>query len=148
MKNYTTWLKAASISQFIFAVIHTLTLFITPPQNNVANETEKQLLKLMDTYQFDFGAGIHRTMNELTFVFSTSLSLLLILSGLINWFLLRKRTDSEVMKGIININLIVFGICFVVVAMYAFHFPIVLSGIIFIFLILARISLRNSINKV
>ncbi len=145
MKNYSTWLKVAAIFQFIFAIIHTVTLFITPPPNN---ETEKQLFTLMDTYQFDFGAGFHRTMNELTFVFSACLSLLMIFGGLINWYLLSKKTDIKIMKGIITINLIVFGICFGVVATYAFLFPIILSGLIFIFLILSRITLPTMTNKV
>jgi hypothetical protein len=142
MKNYITWLKAAAIFQFIFAIIHAATLFITPLPSN---ETEKQLLTLMETYQMDFGSGFHRTMGELTLVFSASLCLLMLFGGLINWYLVRKRTDSEIMKGVITINLIVFGTCFGVTATFAFLFPIILSGLIFIFLIVSRLTLRKGI---
>ena len=141
MKNYTTWLKAAAIFQFIFAVIHAATLFITPLPNN---ETEKQLFTLMDTYKFDFGTGFHRTMGELTLVFSACLCLLLLFGGLINWYLLRKKTDTEIMKGVITINLVVFGICFGVIATFAFLLPIILSGLIFMFLIFSRFTIRKS----
>ena len=141
MKNYTTWLKAATTFQFIFAVIHVATIFIVPLPKN---ETEKQLFTLMDTYQFDFGAGFYRTMNELTLVFSASLCLLMLFGGLINWYLLRKKAGTDIMKGVITINLIVFGICFGVIIRYAFLFPIILSGLIFIFLILSRLTLRKS----
>ena len=141
MKNYTPWLKAATTFQFIFAVIHVATIFIVPLPKN---ETEKQLFTLMDTYQFDFGAGFYRTMNELTLVFSASLCLLMLFGGLINWYLLRKKAGTDIMKGVITINLIVFGICFGVIVRYTFLFPIILSGLIFIFLILSRLTLRKS----
>jgi hypothetical protein len=43
MKKYSTWLKTAAILQFIAAIIHAITLFVTLPPNN---ETEKQALYL------------------------------------------------------------------------------------------------------
>ena len=141
MKNYTTWLKAAAIVQFIFAAIHVITLFIVPLPNN---ETEKQLFTLMDTYQFDFGVGFHRTMNELTLVFSASLCLLYVFGGLINWYLLRKKTDNEIMKGIITISLIIFGISFSLIVIFAFLLPIILSGLVLMFLILSRLTIRKN----
>ena len=141
MKNYTTWLKAATIVQLLFALIHITTLFINQQPNN---ETEKQLLTLMDRYKFDFGAGFHRTMNELILVFSACLCLLHLFGGLINWFLLRKKMGVEIMKGIITINLVIFGICFGLTVAFAFLFPIILSGLIFIFLILSRLTISKS----
>lgn len=141
MTNYPTWLKAAAIIQFITAIIHAPTLFITPVPNN---ETEKQLYILMDTYRFDFGAGFHRTMNELTLALSACFTLLCLLSGLLNWYLLKKKTDPEIMKGVISINLIVFGISFVLIATYAFLAPIILMGLIVLCLLFARITIRKN----
>ena len=138
MRNYITWLKAAAILQLIFAVLHTATIFIVPQPNN---ETEKQLFTLMSTYQFDLGAGFHRTMDELTTVFSSCLSLLLLFGGLINWYLTRKKASADIMKGVLTINLVVFGICFAVIVRYAFLFPIFLSGLIFLLLLASRITL-------
>ncbi len=138
MKNYTTWLKTASIVQFITAMIHAVSLFITPAPNN---ETEKQLFSLMDTYQFDFGAGFHRTMNELVLVFSASFCLINLLGGLLNWYLLRKKVAPEIMKGVITINLVIFGTCFVLITKYAFLPPIILSGLLVLFLVFARITI-------
>ena len=46
MKKYATWLKTAAIFQFITAVIHAISLFVTPPPSN---EAEKQLFTLTDT---------------------------------------------------------------------------------------------------
>src|SRR5215813_10768491 len=98
MQNYKTWLKTASVFQFLTALFHTATLFVTPTPNN---ETEKQLYNLMSTYKFDFGAGFHRTMDEMILALSTCLSLLCMLAGLINFYLMRKRVGTDIMKGVI-----------------------------------------------
>jgi hypothetical protein len=141
MKSYITWLKTAAIFQFVAAVTHAATLFVSPPPNN---ETEKQLYTLMDTYQFDFGAGFHRTMNSLTLALSTCFCLVCLLGGLLNWYLLRKKTDTGIMKGVVTINLIVFGICLIVVALFAFWLPIILIGLIVLFLIVSRFAISTS----
>jgi hypothetical protein len=138
MKKYSTWLKTAAIFQFITAMIHATTLFVSAAPNN---ETEKQLFTLMDTYQFDFGAGFHRTMNELVLALSACLCLVCLLGGLLNWYLLRKKVDPEIMKGVITINLIVFGICLGLVTTFAFLMPVILIGLIVLFLILSRFAL-------
>jgi hypothetical protein len=126
------------------AITHAPTLFITPAPNN---ETEKQLYALMDTYRFDFGAGFHRTMNELTLALSACLTLLCLLGGLQNWWLLKKKTDPEIMKGVISINLIVFGISFVLIALYAFLAPMIMMGLIVLSLLLARIAIGKGNQK-
>ncbi len=142
MTNYITWLKTALIFQFMLAIIHATTLFVTPLPNN---NTEKQLFALMDTYKFDFGAGFQRTMNELTLVFSACFCLFFLFGGLMNWYLLRKKVESQIMKGVITINLIVFGICFVLTTTFAFLLPIILTGLIVLFLILSRFTIRKNI---
>lgn len=131
MKKYTLWLKAASIMQFLTAAIHSISLFTNPIPEN---EKEKELLELMDTYKLDFGAGFHKTMNELMTPLSACLSLLCLLGGLINWYILQKKLAPEIIKGIIIINLIVFGICFSLILIYAFLPPIILTGLIFVLL--------------
>ncbi len=141
MTKYTTWLKTAAIFQFIATAIHLTSLFVTLPPNN---ETEKQLFALMDTYKFDLGTGFHRTMGELTLVFSACLCLVCLLGGLLNWYLLRKKVASEIMKGVININLIVFGILLGLTIAFTFLLPIVQTGLIVLFLILARFTIRKS----
>ena len=141
MKNYIVWLKTAAILQFIAAIIHATTLFISLPPNN---ETEKQLFTLMDTYKFDFGAGFHRTMGELTLALSACFTLVCLLGSLLNWYLLRKKVEPQIMKGVITINLVVFGILFVLVTTFAFLMPIILIGLIILFLLLSRFTIRKS----
>jgi hypothetical protein len=141
MKKYTTWLKTAAIFQFINVIIHITSFFITPAPNN---ETEKQLFTLMDTYQFDLGAGFHRTMSELTLVFSACLGLLCLLGGLLNWYLLRKKIEPEIMKGVITINLIVFGILSGLTITFTFLLPIISIGLIVLFLILSLFTISKN----
>ena len=144
MKKYSRWLTTAAILQFIAAVIHAITLFVALPPNN---ETEKQLFTLMDTYKFDFGAGFHRTMGELIFALSACFCLVCLLGSLLNWYLLRKKVEPEIMKGVITINLLVFGILFGLTATFAFLLPIILSGLIFLFLIFSGLTLTRAINN-
>jgi len=141
MKKYSTWLKTAAIFQIIASIIHSISLFVTLPPNN---ETEKQLFALMDTYTFDLGTGFHRTMGELTLVFSACLCLVCLLGGLLNLYLLRKRVAPEIMKGVITINLIVFGILFCLTVTFTFLLPIIQIGLIVSFLILSRFTIRKN----
>lgn len=140
MNKYSTWLKTAAIFQFIFMLIHTATLFVSLEPSS---ETEKQLFTLMDTYKFDLGAGFHRTMGELMFVFSACLSLLLFLAGSLNWYLLHKKVPLDVIKGVIVINLIAFGIFLVLSTFFAFLLPIVLLSLIFLSLLLSLLTARR-----
>src|SRR5258705_13941947 len=144
MKKYSTWLKTAAILQFIAAIIHAITLFVTLPPTN---ETEKQLFTLLDTYRFDFGGGFHRTMGQLIFALSACFCFVCLLGGLLNWYLLRKKVEPEIMKGVITNNLLVFGILFGLTATFAFLLPIILSGLIFLFLIFSRLTMTRTINN-
>ena len=141
MRKYTTWLKTAAIFQFIAAVMHAITLFVPLPPKN---DTEKQLSTLIDTYKFDFGAGFHRTMGDMVLALSACFSLVCLLGGLLSWYLVRKKVEPEIMKGVITINLIVFGILFGLVATFAFLPPIILIGLILLFLIFSRITIRKN----
>ena len=142
MRKYTTWLKTAAILQFIAAVMHAITLFVPLPPKN---ETEKQLSTLIDTYKFDLGAGFHRTMGDMVLALSACFSLVCLLGGLQNWYLIRKKVEPEIMKGVITINLIVFGILFGLVATCAFLPPIILIGLIVLLLIFSRITIQKNI---
>jgi hypothetical protein len=145
MKIYTIWLKAAIIVQFIATIIHATTLFINPTPDNA---TEKQLYSLMDSYKFNLGAGFYRSMGEMTLALSACFCFFCLLAGMINWYLLRKRVEPGVIKGIIDINLFVFGICFVLVTIFTFLLPIVLIGLIMLFLILSRFSIPKTAKSI
>ena len=133
LKRYRFWLWLAVVVLLLNALIHSVTLFLQPaPQD----ETQRQLFNLMATYKQDFGAGFKRSTNELVTALSACLSFLCLLGGLTLAFLLRKQAEVRIMKGVVGIHALVFGICFAVMVVFTFLPPIILTGLIFLSLLL------------
>jgi hypothetical protein len=141
LRRYTFWLWIAIICQILTAAGHSLSFFITPVPNS---ETERQLIELMTNYRMDMGAGIHRSMDQLFTALSACFPLLCILGALNNIYLLRKRVDAQLIKGLVGIQLVVFGICLGVMAVFTFLPPIVLTGLIFITLSITYFLIPSS----
>lgn len=136
LKRYTFWLTAAVIFQFVTAALHATSLFV---KLEPANETERQMLALVTTYKMDAGGGFQPTFSNLFTALSSCFSLLCLLGGAINGWLLLKHAEPNLMRGILGINVVVFGICFVIMAFFTFLPPIVCTGLIFINLLAAFI---------
>jgi len=136
LKRYTFWFIAATLFQFLNAIIHTISLFIPLSGDN---ETEQQMVTLVTTYKIDMGAGFHPTFFNLFTALSSCLSFLFLFAGLMNGYLLLKHTDASVMRGIIAINLAIFGTLLVVVTYFTFLFPVVSVGLVVLNLLLAFI---------
>ena len=134
LKRYTFWLWVAVVFQLLTGAVHSLSLFMSPVPGN---ETERQLFDLMANYRLDMGAGIHRSMGELFKALSSCFSLLCLLGGLINIYLLRRKVEASAVKGLVGIQLVVFGICFGVMAALTFLPPIVLTGLVVVSLAIA-----------
>ena len=141
LKRYSFWLWVAVIVLLLTAGLHSVSLFVSPPP---LNDTERQLFELMSTYRKDFGGGFVRSTAELVTALSSSFSLLCLLGGLINGYLLLKKVDAKILKGIVGINVIVFGICFGVMAVFAILPPIVLTGIVLLALVVSYVLLRRA----
>jgi hypothetical protein len=141
LKRYTFWLWTAVIFQLLTAFFHSLSLFITPVPNN---ETQRQMMELMDTYKMDLGGGFHPTFGNLFIALSSCFSLLCLLGGLINAYLLKKKAPHDLIGGILLINILVFGVCFAMMAIFTFLPPIILSGLIFVSLVLSYLFVRSS----
>jgi hypothetical protein len=140
MKNYTFWLRAAAVTQAVTALVHSISFFVKPEPTN---DTERQLFDLLQNYRFDLGGGFHRAMDDLMTGLSMCLTLLFLFACLVSFYLLQKRVAADVMKGIVNINLIVFGFCFAWMIVFTFLPPIILSGLVFVFLLAARFAIRQ-----
>lgn len=140
LKRYTIWFWAAVVFQFLTAVFHSISLFVKPEP---ANETERQLFTLLTTYKMDGGAGFHPTFSHLMTALSSCFTLLCVFAGLVNAFLLRKNADTGIMNGVLLINLLIFGVLFVIMAVLTFLPPIVMSGLIFVCLVIAFITFKT-----
>jgi ABC-type cobalt transport system substrate-binding protein len=137
LKRYTFWLTAAALFQFLTAAIHALTLFVAPAPNN---ETERQLNEITTTYRPDLGPAFHPTIADLMTALSSCFSFACLLGGLTLGYLLLKHADPKLMRGIIAINLVVFGAMFAVMLFFTFLPPIILTGLIFVNLIAAFVT--------
>ena len=140
LKRYTFWLTAAIIFLLINTVVHTISLFIELPPSN---ETERQLIDLLTNYKFDLGLVFHPTFGNMFTALSSCFSFVCLLGALTLGYLI-KRVSPSIMKGVIGVNLIVFGGIFIVMAAFTFVLPIVLSGLIFINLLAAYITVPKS----
>ena len=134
LKGYRFWLWLAVVVLLLNALIHSVTLFIQPAAQD---ETQRQLFDLMTSYKQDFGAGFRRSTKELVTALSSCFSLLCLLGGLTLAFLLRKQAEVRIMKGVVGIHVLVFGICFAVMVAFTFLPPIVLTGLVLLSLLLA-----------
>jgi len=134
LKRYTFWLSAAVLFQIITGAVHALSLFST---SLPVNETERQIIEMMTTYRWDAGAGFHPTFFNLFTAYSSCFTFLCLFAGLTNGYLLMKHTEPNVMRGIVAINVAIFGPVFVVLAVFGLPVPVFLSGLILVNLVAA-----------
>jgi hypothetical protein len=132
LKRHTFWLWTAVVFLFLTGAVHSIGLFVTPTGEN---DTERQMLHLMMTYKQDM-FGFHPTMWNLFIALSSCFTFLCLLAGLTISYLLRKRVAADVLKGIVTIELLVLGVCFVVMCFLTFLLPILFTGLCVLFLLL------------
>jgi len=138
LKRYTFWLWTAVVLLLLTAAIHATSLFISPLPEN---ESERVLHELFTTYQKDLGGGFHRTFSDLFTALSSCYTFVCLLGGLVVAYLLKKKAGTEILRGITLIELIVFAAIFVVMAIFTFLPPIILSGLIVLTLLIGYILL-------
>lgn len=134
MNNYLFWLRVSAILQILTGCVHAMSLFRTPIP---ANDTERNLYALMTTYRPDVGPLFHPTTSDLFTALSSCFTFLYLLGGITVLYLLTKGLSAQIWKGLASINLLVFGAVFLVMLMFTFLPPIILSGSVFITLSLA-----------
>jgi len=134
MNNYYLWLRVSSVLQIITACVHALSFLRKPVP---ANETERVLYDLMSTYRPDLGPHFHPTTTDLLNALSSCFSFLYLFAGLTTLFLLPRGLSAETWKGLVSINLLVFGAAFLVMMLLTFLPPIILTGLVFLSLSLA-----------
>lgn len=131
LKRHTFWLWMAVVFLFLTGAIHSIALFV--PQVPT-NETERQLLDLAMNYKQDMGAGFHRSFWSLFTALSACYTFVSLLGGLTLAFLLKKKAPPGILKGVAGIHVIVFVALFLVMVAFTFLPPIVLSGLVALFL--------------
>ena len=139
-KKFSFWIWGAIITQSITAAFHTLSLFITPEPTN---ETEKQLMDLTRNYKPDMGMGFHPSFKDFFTAFSISFTLLFIFGALINVYFKRKNLQAGLWKGLLLIETIIFGAVFIAMLAFTFIMPVICTGLIFLFVFGAYLTVNN-----
>jgi hypothetical protein len=134
LKRHTFWLKVAIVFLILTGAIHSLSLF---GGLKGETETEKQMIELMTTYHLKLGPYFSPTMSSLFTALSSCFTWLYLFGGVVLIYTMKKDVSNNVLKGIIGICVIFFGISFVVNFILTFIYPIVLTGLCFIFLLFA-----------
>lgn len=136
LKRYTFWFSAAVLFQLLTGLLLSLSLFANPEP---ANDTERQIFALLSTYRIEAGAGFRPTYANLFTALSSCFTFLCLFAAFVNGYLLFKHTEPTVMRGILGINVVIFGAVFAMMAIFTFLPPIVCTGLIFINLVAAFI---------
>ncbi|MBK8483451.1 MAG: hypothetical protein IPL31_03590 [Saprospiraceae bacterium] len=135
MKGYRISIVSFLVFLFLSAIFHSLSFFAKPEP---ANDSERQLLDLMNNYQMDMGAGFVRTFHEIFLSVSACFTLICLFGGILLFYLFKCNLTKQVMTGVLNIYCFIFGIAFIVMLVFTFLPPIVCIGFVFISLISTR----------
>jgi hypothetical protein len=135
IKDHKFWAKISAVLMLLTSFFHSLSLFVSTAPTN---ETERQLLELTTSYKVDAGAGFHPTFSDLFTALSACFSLLCLLGGALLIYFVIKKLDHQIFRGVLNIYLPVFGICFTLMAFFTFLPPIIFTGLIFVSLLVSR----------
>jgi hypothetical protein len=138
MKIFNGMIKTSAIAMLLTGFFHALSFFSSPIP---ANEDEKKLFHLLTNYKRDLGFGFARTTEDLFIALSACFSLLCILGGLQIFFIMRKLTEISLLQVWLNLYLLIFGICFLLMSIYTFLPPIIFTGFIVLTLLLSKVLL-------
>ncbi len=123
LKNAKLWFKAGSWALIITGLLHSLSLLQKPVGEN---DTERQLLELMTTYVM---GGVNRTMYELYFFFSLSMTLFTLFVAGLNLLFAQYYMPSEHARKFILANLIFLTIFLIPLVLCTFSIPIACYGL-------------------
>jgi hypothetical protein len=140
MKLYRISINASIIFLILTGLIHALSFIAKPVP---ANDTEKQMMDLMQNYKMDMGAGFMRTFIQIFNSLSACFTLLCLFGGILLYYLNKNNIGKQLMTGVLNIYLVFFGVLFVLMWTLTFLPPILCVTFIFITLILSRWSVSS-----
>lgn len=139
-KKFSFWIWGTIITQLLTAAFHSLSFFA---KQEPANETEKQLIDITGNYKADLGMGFQRTFAELFTAVSLCFTLICLFAALVNWYFKKKNLAPDLWKGLLLIEIIIFGAMFAAMLAFAFAPPIICTGLIFIFVTASYLSVKN-----
>jgi hypothetical protein len=140
LKQSKTWIYLTAILMLLTGFFHSLSLFV---KSEPVNETERQMLDLIANYKMDAGGGFYPTFGNLFTALSSCFSLLYLFGGILFIYFVCKNLETDLFKGVLNIAIFFFGICFLMMAFFTFLPPIICTCLVFVCLILSRFTLAK-----
>lgn len=139
-KKFSFWIWGTIVTQLLTAVFHSLSFFMKPEPKN---DTEKQLFDLLSSYKPDAGMGFNPSFANLFTGLSLCFTLICFFGLLLNWYLKRKSIEVGLWKGVLLIQIIIFGSMFTAMLAFTFFPPIVCTALIFIFVTASYLTAKN-----
>ncbi len=133
-KDFRLWIKSAMVAQWLTAIFHAFGFLV---ERIPKDKLEQQMMHLNKTYKMDMGGGFLRTHDQLFNAVSIGFSMLFLLAGLLNWHLLKQNSPRNIWKGVVIIQLGVFGLMAVELFFFSFLPPLVGASLITVLLALA-----------
>lgn len=137
LRKFSFWIWGAIITQLLTSAFHSLSFFV---KQEPGNDTEKQLLDLVTNYKADLGMGFHKSFAELFTAVSLCFTLICLFGALLNWYLHRKKIAADTWRGVLLIEVFIFGAMAAAMLVFAFGPPIICTALIFIFVLGAYFS--------
>ena len=139
-KKFSFWIWGTIVTQLLTAAFHSISFFVKlEPQN----ETEKKLFDLMDSYKPDAGMGFHPSFANLFTGLSICFTLICLFGAIINWYFKKKNLVAELWKGLLLIEMVIFGAMFIAMVVFTFFPPIICTALIFLFVSGAYSTSKN-----
>lgn len=127
MKKSRFWLKLGGYAMIVTAGLHMIGHFSSPEP---ANETEATLLRLMTTYQMDFG-GVERSMMDFLQGYSWVFAVSLVFVGVLNLVMIRTRgDDAPLLRAMTWMTAVYLAALLAISVAYFIYPPIVTIGFI------------------
>lgn len=130
-KKFSFWIWGTIVAQILTAAFHSLSFFMNPEP---ANDTEKQLFDLVNNYKPDAGMGFNPSFASLFTGLSLCFTLICLFGAVLNWYLNRKNITADLWKGVLMIQIIIFGAVFAAMLAFTFAPPVICTFLIFIFI--------------
>jgi hypothetical protein len=140
LKRFSFWIWGTIVIQLLTAAFHSISFFV---KLEPKNETEKQLYDLLDNYKPDAGMGFDPSFAEFFMALSLCFTLICLFGALINWYFKKKGLDARLWKGLLLIEVIIFGAMFIAMAVLTFAPPIICTALIFIFVTGSYLSVKK-----
>ena len=131
LSDFSFWIRGTIIAQLLTAIFHSISFFV---KEKPRNETEKQLIDLSKNYKIDMGAGIKRSFGQLFIGVSSCFTMIYILGAVLNWYFFQAGISADIWKGLLLIELVAYGIVFLLQVRFTFLPSIIVTGLVFLFL--------------